>query len=331
MDALEPSNSIKLVIYYASYLYFPASVILVTIITRAKGVAVFASALVFICLSILAYARFVEPRILLTKTHDITLERCFAEAGSLRLAVFSDTHNGIFGNAMPIVRIARRVERIKPDAVLVAGDFTYHPDSAQLLQTYAAFNEIAAPVLGVFGNHDVGFPGPDLTAPLTGALTRNNVSIIDNRKLFINKGGRRVELIGISDEWQDQQRLSLITPDAPYPRIVLTHNPATVLNISVRTPVDLLIAGHTHGGQIYIPFVTCKIVSFACRIVRYGFSAQKRAVVFVTSGTGMVGLPMRFNMAPRIDVVTVRYNSCRENRRAVAAEIIGEKRHVPER
>jgi len=311
MDVLEPSNTLKLAIFYASYLYFPAAALLCYLSIRKRGLNAAFAMLVLLGLSMLAYARFVEPRILLTKNHSITLERCFDEAGEVRFAIFSDTHNGIFSNAMPIERIANRLATLKPDAVLMAGDFTYHPNPSEMIETYAAFKRVTAPVLGVFGNHDVGFPGPDLTAPLTDALIKNNVNVIDNKKIYINKGGQRLELIGISDEWQDQQRLALITPDAPYPRIVLTHNPATVLNISVRTPVDLMIAGHTHGGQIYIPFVTCKLVSFACRIARYGFSAQKRAVLFVTSGTGMVGLPMRFNVPPRIDVLTVRYNECR--------------------
>ncbi|MEL7485803.1 MAG: phosphohydrolase, partial [Pseudomonadota bacterium] len=73
---------------------------------------------------------------------------------------------------------------------------------------------------------------------------------------------------------------------------------------------DLLIAGHTHGGQIYIPFVTCALIDFACRVQRYGLNMEERIPVFVTSGTGMTGLPMRFNMPPRIDVLNVATRAC---------------------
>jgi len=247
---------------------------------------------------------------LLTREHSLTFERCFASAGAVRLAVFSDTHNGLFGNAMPIGRIAARVIKTNPDAVLIAGDFAYflHPD--RMTETYSALGQIKAPVFGVLGNHDVGLPGPDLEDPLNKSLAQVGLRMIDNETVFMSKDGQRIEIIGVSDLWQDKQRLSLLTQDAPLPRIVLTHNPATVQHISAGSPVDLLVAGHTHGGQIYIPFLTCRLVTFACRIVRYGFSRETRATVFVTSGTGMVGLPMRFNMPPRIDVLNIRYNSC---------------------
>lgn len=301
---------LKLAVYYTSYLYFPAVILLTFLILKSRGWRSILAMFILIGLTVLAYARFVEPRILLVKNHSLAFTRCFDEAGSVRLAIFSDTHNGLFGNAISIERIVARLNTIDADIALIAGDFIYflHPDRME--ETYAAFSNADLPVVGVLGNHDVGYPGPDVDEPLIKTLTDIGVRVIDNEPIYLNRAGKRVEIIGLSDLWQNQQDISLLSEEAPYPRIVLTHNPATVQHIPVRSPVDLLVAGHTHGGQIYIPFVTCKLLSFACRISRYGLSAQKRAVTFVTSGTGMVGLPMRFNMPPRIDVLNVRYNQC---------------------
>lgn len=310
MTGLEGIEYIKLAIYYVSFLYFPAVAVLIFVISKKRGATAFAGLGVLLLLSILAYARFVEPRILIVKEHALTLDRCFPKEGAVRLTVFSDTHNGLFGNAMGIDRIASRVEKTKPDAVLIAGDFVYflHPD--RMADTFAALGEIAAPVIGVFGNHDIGLPGPDLKDPLEIALEEIGVRMIDDQSINMYRNGQRLEIVGISDLWADEQRLDLLEKPASHPRFVLTHNPATVQHIKVRSPVDLLIAGHTHGAQIYIPFVSCQIVKFACRIQRYGFSREKRAMVFVTSGTGMVGLPMRFNAPPRIDVLNIRYKAC---------------------
>ena len=310
MTGLGELEYIKLAIFYASYLYFPAAALLIVLTLKTRGTGAFASLAVLMALSVLAYARFVEPRILTVKEHAYMLERCFPEAGAIRLTVFSDTHNGLFGNAMPIDRIAARVEKTKPDAVLIAGDFVYflHPDRMQT--TYAAFGDVTAPVIGVLGNHDIGLPGPDLADPLASTLTDIGLRIIDDQIIYMYRGRHKIEIVGISDLWADEQRLELLERPAPHPRIVLTHNPATVQHIKVRSPVDLLIAGHTHGAQIYIPFLSCQIVKFACRIQRYGFKREKRAMVFVTSGTGMVGLPMRFNAPPRIDVLNIRYKAC---------------------
>ena len=97
------------------------------------------------------------------------------------------------------------------------------------------------------------------------------------------------------------------------PRIVLTPNPATILALRPREAVDILIAGHTHGGQINIPGLNCMIMKSMCRVTLYGFSEEERGLVFVTSGTGMVGLPMRFNRAPRIDVIDLSWRACAQD------------------
>jgi predicted MPP superfamily phosphohydrolase len=301
---------LKLAIYYASYLYFPAAALLLWVIaTRSLWSRVFA-AIFLLALTVLAYARFIEPRILLTVEHDVALERCFPKAGAMRLAVFSDTHEGIFGNEIPIERIARRVAAAKPDAVLIAGDLTYFLDPARFDETFAALSDIDAPVYAVLGNHDDGFPGPDVSKPLAASLQRLGVRDIENDAVVQEVGGSPIEFAGLSDSWQGRQNMRVVLEPAPGPCILLTHNPKTVFKLPKGADVDLLVAGHTHGGQIYIPGATCAIVPFACAVTRYGLVDTEKAKVFVTSGTGMVGLPMRFLVPPRIDVLNVSYRAC---------------------
>lgn len=301
---------IKLAIFYGSFLCFPALAYALYTIRSASGVGVIVRLVFVVGAIVFAYARFVEPRILLTRYHDVTLERCFAKAGAMRFAVFSDTHNGLFKNAMPLDRIAKAVAAAKPDAVLIPGDFTYYLHPARIQETFQALSTLETPLLAVMGNHDIGYPGPDLSGPLTANLEIIGVEIIDNQSLTLVKGGERVEILGLSDLWGNRQRLDLLLNAAPHPRIVLTHNPATMDVVPYKGVLDLMIAGHTHGGQIYLPYVTCTLFSFACRIERYGFADHRRGLVFVTSGTGMVDLPLRFAVPPRIDVLTVRYTKC---------------------
>ena len=79
--------------------------------------------------------------------------------------------------------------------------------------------------------------------------------------------------------------------------------------------VDLFLAGHTHGGQIHLPGLTCRLFRRACRVARYDLVEEDGALLFVTSGTGMVGLPMRFLVPPRIDVLNVSWSACGGDRR----------------
>ncbi len=310
MTELGSLEYIKLAIFYVSYLYFPAAFACLWLIARKRKGLRFSAALFLGVASCLAYARFVEPRMLLTAEHDVNFTRCFGEAGAARIAVFSDTHNGLFVNAMPIERIARQVEKTNADFVLIAGDFIYFLDPQEFDETFAAFQAIRAPVFAVLGNHDIGLPGPDLTAPLRKALPRAGVKLIDNSALRLSNRRFNIELVALSDQWGREQKLSLLTPPAAAPRLVLTHNPATIGDFRRDMSADLLVGGHTHGGQIQLPFLTCALTG-VCGDIAYGLREEKGVQIFTTSGTGMVGLPMRFRVPPRIDVLNVSYEACR--------------------
>lgn len=303
-----PLEYMKAAIYWAGYLYFPAAVALGWLIVKRAGLARALAALVLAPLTILAYARFVEPRILVTREHEIVLSRCMGAEGSARVAVFSDTHIGLFGNAMPVSRIARRVNALDADIVMIAGDFTYWLAPEKFGEAFEALGEINAPVYAVMGNHDVGLPGPDVGAPLTQALAALGVTVLSDSVATI--GGGALEIAGLSDLWADNQKVSLLENRGVIPRLALTHNPATIRALLPRQSVDLMIAGHTHGGQINLPVITCAMLPSMCRLTLGGLKETERGPVFVTTGTGMVGLPMRFNAPPRIDALNLRWRAC---------------------
>lgn len=310
MSDLGALEYFKLAIFYVSFLYFPAAAFLVRVIAGRSTPSQAVAALILAALTVLAYARFIEPRILLTVEHEASLSRCFPEAGTARLAVFSDAHEGLFANAVPMSRIAAKVSAAKPDAVLIAGDFVYFLTPGRYEKTFSALRSINAPVFGVLGNHDVGLPGADVGAPLTKSLEALGARMLDNEIETVDIGGAHVEIAGLSELWAHGQNRKLLEDRGNAPRLVLTHNPATIQELRPREAVDILIAGHTHGGQINIPLVTCALMRDACRVTRYGFAETERGLVFVTSGTGMVGLPMRFNAAPRIDVINLSWRAC---------------------
>ncbi len=300
---------IKLGVYYASYLYFPAAALLLWLAVRRKGALRLAAAACLIAASCIAYGRFVEPRILLAADHDIALKSCADEKGAARIAVVSDIHAGLFANAMPVRRISARLEAANPDLVLIAGDFIYFPDTEKLEQTFAPFTVMRAPVYAVLGNHDIGLPGPDVSEALNSALPRAGVTLIENKSVKVSGDGFEFELVGLSDKWGRMQDLSLLTEHRRRPRLVLTHNPTTIEKFRPGMRADLLIGGHTHGGQIQLPLLTC-VITGVCGDSAYGLREEAGVSIFTTSGTGMSGLPMRFRAPPRIDILTVSYRAC---------------------
>jgi len=298
----------KILIFYAAYLYFPFLVLCSYQAARHKGTIRIILLLGIFASSLLAYGRFIEPRLLVTH-HETVLTHGANETGpSIRIALFSDTHFGIFKSAMPMSRIVKKVNAQTPDAVFIAGDFLYHLPPEKIPEALAPLAEISAPIYAVLGNHDVGFPGPVYTADLYSALQALGVILVENRVYAANIGGQDILIGGTSDLWQRKQDFSFTNTLLDKPLILLTHNPDTALNVPSNVSFALMLAGHTHGGQVRIPGLIDKVIP-----TQYPFDKGLHSVpmgdlerlVYVTSGTGMVGLPFRFNMPPRVDILTV--------------------------
>lgn len=308
MTDLTLVGAMKLAIFWAGWLYVPAAPALVWLLVRRRGRERLLAGVILLGLTVLAYARFVEPRLLVVGRHEARLARCFDTAGRLRLGVLADAHIGMFPNAMPMRRIARAIERERPDLTLIAGDFTYYPDLDRIASDFAPLADLSAPVYAVLGNHDVGFPGPPIKEKLTGTLASIGVRMIDNRRAAGAAPG--VDLYGLSDLHEGLQDRSILRATGVRPRLLLTHNPETILKLKPSEAVDLMVAGHTHGGQIWLYGLSCFLTPEACRVTPYGFKKTERGLAFVTSGTGMVDLPFRFNRPPRIDIVDVVWRAC---------------------
>lgn len=298
----------KILIFYASYLYFPFLVFSVYMVARQKGLIRTVFMLGILFTSLLAYGRFVEPRLLNTHTETILTQGADDTSPSIRIALFSDTHFGIFKNAMPMSRIVARINSEAPDAVFIAGDFLYHLDPEDIPKALAPLGKIEVPVFAVLGNHDVGFPGPIYTGDLYRALKALGVTLVENRAYEAKIAGQDILIGGISDLWQRQQNFAFTNTLPDKPLILLTHNPDTALNVPAGIPFALMLAGHTHGGQVRIPGLIKTVIP-----TQYPFdkglhivpAKGSQRLVYVTTGTGMVGLPFRFNMPPRIDILTV--------------------------
>ena len=327
-------------VFYLSYLYFIAVPALIWAIVARPAIAGWrapriVSIGVLIILSVLAYARFIEPRLLQVHEHNIAMEGCFAETGAVRLGVFSDIHLGIFSHAIPAERIAQRIRALDVDASVIAGDFTYHLKKDRFEAAFGPLGQSGHPVYFVMGNHDVGMPGPMIHDELGRALDTIGLVNIEDRAVRQRFARGRLELVGLSEFWLGKQELGQLSRNPlgtpRLPRILLVHNPDTVLALPPAAEFDLMIAGHTHGGQINLGPATCWLAKMACYVTRQGLArvaqgqwrddypynkafrpngAPLMRSVFVTTGTGMVGLPFRFAMPPRIDVLNLYFQGC---------------------
>ena len=225
---------------------------------------------------------------------------------SIKIALISDIHWGLFGRDYQLQRLVDCINTLNVDAVFVAGDWTYEP-KLNLQTGFAPLKQLRVPVFAVLGNHDVEKPGPKLATQLRAALTANGVQFVEGKSV----DWRGWQIVGLDDLWGGRPReqvATLFSQPAPKPepyRLVLTHQPDT-LALLPASAMQLGLAGHSHGGQILLPYATDWQLRTAMKQGWYnGLYETAHGKIFVTPGIGMIGLPWRFLVPPTIDVITI--------------------------
>jgi predicted MPP superfamily phosphohydrolase len=255
----------------------------------------------------------IEPALLRNEDYELTPTPWPAACDGLRVAVLADLHIGSTHNGLERVdRIIRLTRDARPDLILLAGDFVIH---GVLGGTFASPEEIAealrpmsAPlgVWAVLGNHDWWLDGPRVRR----AFESVGVRFLENDSSRIERGGCAFWLSGIGDFWEGSPdidaMLSKVTDDAPV--LAFTHNPDIFPQVPPR--VSLTIAGHTHGGQVYIPGIgRPKVPSRYGERYAIGHVVEEGRQLFVSTGVGTSILPVRFLVPPEMSLLVLRGSS----------------------
>jgi predicted MPP superfamily phosphohydrolase len=285
MELLTVKIAVKFFIYYGSWLVFP----LLLWFMKKRWIVLIILSLLFI------YARFIEPKLLYVDYYKI-------ETGfKAKYAFISDMHLGIYNDASILERTVDKINQLNVDAVLIGGDFAYEPQFDDMKLLFAPLGNIKVPVYAVLGNHDCERPGPKIRDELQKVLTSLGVKVITNRAEVLNG----VTILGLGSRWAGEDKVELL--DGYHKEdnlLVLTHNPDTALDFQSNQYPDLTLSGHTHGGQVRIPWLYKKVIPVRGPVLwDQGLYNYKNHQVFVSSGIGEIGLPLRFLIPPVIDVL----------------------------
>jgi uncharacterized protein len=230
-----------------------------------------------------------------------------------RIIQISDIHIEEFTEPFFLERVVKKVNELKGDLVLLTGDFVTR-GAFSFLNKYSSPNKCAeiltalsAPqVYAVLGNHDVAF-GASLVVD---ALTRFRIPVLLNRYVPIERSGSRFWLCGVEDPGTSRPNLDLAIPDHPDgPVILMAHAPDyadTVVSHPRGKLIDLMLAGHSHGGQVRLPFVGPLILPPLGQKYIEGLFQFNQMQLYVNRGIGSVGLPFRLNCPPEITVITLQ-------------------------
>ena len=244
---------------------------------------------------------------------ELESERLDARLDGLCLVQISDIHLGQYMDECAIARHVDRVSALAPDVIVITGDVTDGLDHAP--RTFPALGELRAP-LGVFvilGNHDF-YAGADRVEEALERWTR--FTVLRDRSARIERDGAHLHVIGLDDRGMDwargvrhclelDQLFSSLSQDAAI--VLLSHRP-DLFPQAARLGIELVLAGHTHGGQFAIPWTKGRIATLAHFMTRYprGTYRRGRSVLHVNLGLGVTGQPVRVASPREITCVTLR-------------------------
>jgi predicted MPP superfamily phosphohydrolase len=252
-----------------------------------------------------AYASLVEPYEYEVTRTDVLIKGLPQGFEGFRIAQISDVHHSRLVSIEEVRRVVELAQGTGADLIVLTGDYT---------TAYRRYIEPCAEALGglrapegvwaVLGNHD-HYTDPQLTVR---ALERAHINVLNNANTVIRRGGERLQLAGIDDwSWNgtDWPR-ALYGLDQKFPTLLLSHQPR-VLDVAEAEKVSLILSGHTHGGQLRLPFIGAP-ARFGVEDFKYlrGLYEREGTQLYVSRGTGVIGLPLRFGVRPEIAVIRLK-------------------------
>lgn len=249
------------------------------------------------------YSVFVERAIVLTNTYRIPVPNLPRAFHGFRLVHLTDLHYGRLVSLDFIRDVIARTNRIACDAIVCTGDYVHENRSTRQIDTvWPLIGELHAPsgVFSVLGNHDHWAD----TERSQYWLVKTDQDL-RKKAVSLERHGSRLWFVGAGDLWEDHRTLDDLMRQIPESdcRIVLAHNPDTA-DTDFTSRVDLMISGHTHGGQVKIPFVGTPILPVKNKNYSCGLKKSLRGTsVFISKGIGWAVYPVRFNCFPEIAVL----------------------------
>jgi hypothetical protein len=244
---------------------------------------------------------------------DVALAKLPDAFRGYRIAQISDIHFDEYTEPSFVRRVVGEVNRLAPDLVLLTGDYISNSPLGHDFAHGAIFrcaevlSKLTCPLrFAVMGNHDSILGAPNIREALVTAA----IPLLFNQHVAIERNGQRLWVAGIADPLSNKPDLDLAVPASPDgPVLLMCHAPDYADNVLAHARgalVDLMLAGHSHGGQVRLPIVGALHRVDGGRKYVQGLFRLGQMQLYVNRGIGTVGLPFRLNCPPEITLFTLR-------------------------
>jgi hypothetical protein len=262
-------------------------------------------------ISLYYYARHVEPNLLHVEHHTIQSSSVTSELDGIRILQFSDLHLGEFYSLTKFQRLVHRINELQPDIVVFTGDlvdnFSKYPDQRRIAPI---LQQIQAPLgkYAVYGNHDQGGGGKPIYRQI---LAKSGFHLLVNEHDTIRIGHSKMTIAGLDDFLLGSPDLKKTLQRLPADAftLLLVHEPDVADRVT-NYPIDLQLSGHSHGGQVRIPWYGSVYTPPLAETYREGIytlpGSRKSMTLYVNRGIGTTRLPFRFVSVPELTLFTLK-------------------------
>jgi predicted MPP superfamily phosphohydrolase len=229
--------------------------------------------------------------------------RALRSFGGLRIAALGDLHLHPFTRLPFIRRAFQQARALRPDLIVLLGDFVDSTLEA-MDELIPAMSDLDARlgVFAVLGNHDLR-KGASVVEE---GLRRGGVEVLRNRGLLLESGSSSIWLAGL-DSFIGAQNLEAALQGCPssVPKVLLAHEPDIADEVSADGRVCLQLSGHSHGGQVNVPGLVRRALPVMGRKYPFGSYSIGPLFLHTNRGIGMTQMPVRFRSAPEVSDVVV--------------------------
>lgn len=251
---------------------------------------------------IATYPFCVERYIFRVNTYRIPVSNLPSNFNGFTIAQLTDLHYGFLMPLMVVEQIIHKINTLQKDVIVCTGDYILEQNGTTQIDTlWPLLMKLNANggVYSVLGNHD-HWGSTDRSLYW---LEKSGQSI-RHKAVPIIKGEERIWIGGAGDYLEDDLGIDTAFQHVPASecKILLSHNPDSA-DTNYMTRIDLMISGHTHGGQVNIPFVGPPFIPVKNKSYSSGFVRTEKTDLYISRGLGCAILPVRFNCFPEISVL----------------------------
>jgi predicted MPP superfamily phosphohydrolase len=250
-----------------------------------------------------SYPIFIERYLIQVNTYRIPVPNLPSAFSGFRIVHLTDLHHGLLVPLAVIHHVVSQANTIRPDLILCTGDYVHQRNtSSEIDQVWPVMAQLTAPcgVYSVLGNHD---HWADTNRSLYWLeRTRQDIR---HKAVRIDREKQSLWVAGAGDLYEDHRNLDIVLSMIPEEdcRLVLAHNPDSADTTHSRR-IDLMISGHTHGGQVVIPFFGAPVLPVKNKSYSSGLKCSPQGEkIFISRGIGWAICPVRFNCLPEIAVL----------------------------